>query len=52
VLMRASVEALREARFEELTLTVTSENRGAVHLYERLGFSTIKSFTAGVWPRQ
>jgi len=52
VLMRASAEALREAKFQELTLTVTSENRGAVHLYERLGFSTIKSFTAGVWPRQ
>ena len=26
----------------------TSENHTAVHLYERLGFSTVKSFTAGV----
>ncbi|HZS72331.1 MAG TPA: GNAT family N-acetyltransferase [Candidatus Acidoferrum sp.] len=51
MLMLASVEALRGMRFKELTLTVTSENRGAVRLYEKLGFHTIKSFTAGVWPR-
>jgi len=35
----------------ELTLTVTSDNHTAVQLYERLGFTTIKCFTAGVWPR-
>src|SRR5262249_32134438 len=51
MLMLASVEALRGMKFKELTLTVTSENRGAVGLYEKLGFHTIKSFTAGVWPR-
>jgi ribosomal protein S18 acetylase RimI-like enzyme len=51
ILMLTSAEALRAANFTELTLTVTSENRTAVHLYERLGFATIKSFTAGVWPR-
>ena len=51
ILMRTSAEALRVMNYNELTLTVTSENRTAVHLYERLGFSTIKSFTAGVWPR-
>ena len=51
MLMLASVEALRGMKFKELTLTVTSENRGAVRLYEKLGFQTIKSFTAGVWPR-
>jgi ribosomal protein S18 acetylase RimI-like enzyme len=34
-----------------LSLTVTAENRTAVRLYEQLGFLTIKSFTAGVWPR-
>jgi ribosomal protein S18 acetylase RimI-like enzyme len=51
ILMRASAEALRNMKYNELTLTVTSENRTAVHLYERLGFSTLKSFTAGVWPR-
>jgi ribosomal protein S18 acetylase RimI-like enzyme len=51
ILMQTSAEALRTLRYNELTLTVTSENHTAVHLYERLGFSTIKSFTAGVWPR-
>jgi ribosomal protein S18 acetylase RimI-like enzyme len=51
MLMQAAADALRANKFRELTLTVTSENRAAVHLYERLGFSTIKSFTAGVWPR-
>jgi len=50
-LMQTSAEALRGLKYNELTLTVTSENHTAVHLYERLGFSTIKSFTAGVWPR-
>jgi ribosomal protein S18 acetylase RimI-like enzyme len=38
-------------KFKELTLTVTADNRAAVELYEKLGFRTIKSFTAGVWPR-
>lgn len=51
MLMQTSVDALRTLRFKELTLTVTSENRTAVQLYERLAFRTIKSFTAGVWPR-
>jgi ribosomal protein S18 acetylase RimI-like enzyme len=51
ILMQASAEALRALKYKELTLTVTSENHTAVHLYERLGFSTIKSFTAGVWPK-
>jgi ribosomal protein S18 acetylase RimI-like enzyme len=51
ILMQTSAEALRALKYNELTLTVTSENHTAVHLYERLGFATIKSFTAGVWPR-
>jgi len=51
LLMLTAAEALRALKFTELTLTVTSENRTAVHLYEQLGFSTVKSFTAGVWPR-
>ncbi len=50
-LMLAAVAALRQQRFAELTLTVTSANASAVHLYETLGFRTIKTFTAGVWPR-
>ncbi len=51
MLMQTSAEALRSMKFRELTLTVTSDNRTAVQLYERLGFHTVKSFTAGVWPR-
>jgi len=51
ILMQTSAEALRVQRFNELTLTVTTENHTAVHLYEQLGFRGIKSFTAGVWPR-
>lgn len=51
LLMLTAADALRAQKFKELTLTVTSENHTAVHLYERLGFTTVKSFTAGVWPR-
>lgn len=51
LLMGTSSRALREMKFHELTLTVTSENHTAVQLYEKLGFRTIKTFTAGVWPR-
>jgi ribosomal protein S18 acetylase RimI-like enzyme len=51
MLMQTSAEALRAMKFRELTLTVTSENRSAVQLYENLGFTTIRTFTAGVWPR-
>ena len=50
MLMQTSAEALRSMKFGELTLTVTSDNRTAVKLYEKLRFHTIKSFTAGVWP--
>jgi ribosomal protein S18 acetylase RimI-like enzyme len=28
---------------------VTSGNQRAVHLYEKLGFKTVKKFAAGVW---
>ncbi|HTP69407.1 MAG TPA: GNAT family N-acetyltransferase [Dongiaceae bacterium] len=50
-LMHASQDALRGMHYKELSLTVTAENRGAVALYEKLGFVTLRSFTAGVWPR-
>ena len=51
MLMQTSAEALRSMKFRELTLTVTADNHTAVQLYEKLGFHTIKCFTAGVWPR-
>jgi len=48
-LMERSIEMLRQRGYEWLSLTVTSSNRRAVELYERLGFRTIKTFAAGVW---
>jgi ribosomal protein S18 acetylase RimI-like enzyme len=46
----AAIRVLRETKFSELTLTVTSANAPAVRLYEKLGFRTVKTFSAGVWP--
>ena len=51
-LMENSIRALRERKFESLSLTVTSVNKKAVELYEHLGFKTIKTFAAGVWQAQ
>ena len=51
LLMQSSSDVLRNMHYKELSLTVTAENHAAVQLYEKLGFATIKSFTAGVWPR-
>jgi ribosomal protein S18 acetylase RimI-like enzyme len=48
-LMEATIEALRNRNFAALSLTVTSANERAVHLYEEMGFVRIKTFTAGVW---
>jgi ribosomal protein S18 acetylase RimI-like enzyme len=48
-LMERSIEALRQRGYKSLSLTVTGSNRGAVQLYERLGFRTVKTFAAGVW---
>jgi ribosomal protein S18 acetylase RimI-like enzyme len=51
MLMQTAIDALQSMKFRELTLTVTSENEVAVRLYERFGFHTIRTFTAGVWPK-
>jgi ribosomal protein S18 acetylase RimI-like enzyme len=48
-LMEASLQALRVRHFSTVSLTVTSGNGRAVHLYEKLGFTTVKKFAAGVW---
>jgi ribosomal protein S18 acetylase RimI-like enzyme len=47
-LLDASIQALRARRYSALSLTVTAGNTRACHLYERMGFRTIKSFSAGV----
>jgi len=48
-LMEAAIDSLRARGVAELSLTVTSANDPAVRLYQKLGFTTIKTFTAGVW---
>ena len=49
MLMENSINALRRRNYESLSLTVTSINKRAVGLYERLGFRAVKTFAAGVW---
>jgi ribosomal protein S18 acetylase RimI-like enzyme len=48
-MIEAAVATLRARNFSALSLTVTSANLPAVHLYESIGFKAIKTFTAGVW---
>jgi ribosomal protein S18 acetylase RimI-like enzyme len=48
-LLRRSLVALAEAGMRKVTLTVTSANRSAVELYERMGFATLRRFAALVW---
>ena len=48
-LVRRSAEVLRQAGFAGLSLTVTSANQRALQLYERMGFQTLKEFSAYVW---
>ncbi len=49
ILLEASLGALLNRRFHALSLTVTSANVRAVQLYERAGFSTLRTFAAAVW---
>ena len=42
------LEAARHG-YEEITLTVTDMNAGAVRFYDRLGFQTLRTFGAFVW---
>jgi ribosomal protein S18 acetylase RimI-like enzyme len=48
-LLEASVGALERLGYTGLSLTVTCANRAAVALYERMGFETLRRFSAGVW---
>jgi len=48
-LLRASIEALQARQFKGLSLTVTSANQPAVHLYETEGFRVLRTFSAAVW---
>jgi ribosomal protein S18 acetylase RimI-like enzyme len=49
LLMETALKSLAVRQFTAVSLTVTSTNERAVRLYEKLGFTTIKKFAAGVW---
>ena len=48
-LMRRSLETFREAGCVSASLTVTADNVSAVGLYESLGFSVARKFSAYAW---
>jgi len=48
-LLRQSLAALRDVGCRAATLTVTAANEGAVELYRRVGFHTVRRFSAYVW---
>jgi ribosomal protein S18 acetylase RimI-like enzyme len=48
-LLRQSLATLRSADCHAASLTVTAANQGAVELYERVGFATVRQFSAYVW---
>ncbi len=51
-LMEKSFQELIRRGFEEVSLTVTELNLGAVRLYRRLGFGTLRTFGAFTWNRR
>jgi ribosomal protein S18 acetylase RimI-like enzyme len=50
-MLKSAFRELQRQGFKEVSLTVTDLNRGAVKLYERLGFQTFHAFGAFVWNR-
>jgi ribosomal protein S18 acetylase RimI-like enzyme len=48
-LMRRSIATLRTSGCRRVSLTVTSSNREAIDLYERVGFQRQRRFRAMVW---
>ncbi len=50
-IMESAFSDLAQAGYQEVSLTVTDDNDGAVRLYERLGFETFRTFGAFVWNR-
>ena len=51
-LMSAAFQELTRQGYEEVSLTVTDRNAGAVRLYQRLEFETFRTFGAFVWERK
>lgn len=50
-LLRRSLVELRKQGCRKVTLTVTTSNDTAIHLYRRMGFLPRRSFAAFVWDR-
>jgi ribosomal protein S18 acetylase RimI-like enzyme len=48
-MLRQSILAFREMGCDSVSLTVTADNSDAVRLYERVGFRTVRRFSAYVW---
>ncbi len=48
-LLRQSLATLQEMGCRSASLTVTAANEEAVSLYERVGFHTVRKFSAYVW---
>ncbi len=48
-LLRRSMESMKEVGCRACSLTVTAVNRDAVALYERVGFRTVRRFSAYAW---
>jgi len=48
-LLRHTMQALARHGCRKVSLTVTATNSNAIRLYERVGFSTHRRFTACVW---
>jgi len=51
-MMDAAFRDLRDDGFDEITLTVTEANAGAVRLYKRLGFEVFKTFGAFIYEQE
>jgi ribosomal protein S18 acetylase RimI-like enzyme len=49
LLLRQSLATLREFGCVSASLTVTASNEDAMRLYERVGFATVRQFSAYVW---
>ena len=51
-LLEMSFLAAARRGYEEITLSVTEMNSGAVRLYHRLGFQTLRTFGAFIWEQR